>query len=127
MIRPIRQEDMQTVQAILQENKQMIDGVDYTQWTHPTLVAVKDGEVVGMVQALLGVPYAVVTELSIARQVQNQGYGTRLIQHLETALRLAGVSAYVAYVADTNESMIEQFERYGAISTGCGRGFVRRL
>ena len=127
MIRPIRQEDTETVQAILQENKQMLDGVDYTQWTHPTLVAVKDGEVVGVIQALLGLPYAVVTELSIARHVHSQGYGTRLIQHLETALRLAGVTAYVAYVADLNESAIEQFERYGAISTGHGQGFVRRF
>ena len=127
MIRPMRPEDVEAVVAILQENKQMVDGVDYTQWSHPTLVAVHDGRVVGIIQALLGTPYAVMTEFSVARDCQGKQYGVRLLEHMETALRLAGISAYGAYVSKTNDHAAELFERWGGVPTGQGRGYIRRF
>ena len=127
MIRPMRPEDVEAVVAILQENKQMVDGVDYTRWSHPTLVAVHEGRVVGILQALLGMPYAVMTEFSIAREFQGKQAGVRLLEHMETALRLAGVSAYAAYVSDTNDHAAELFERWGGSPTGTGRGYIRRF
>ena len=127
MIRPMRPEDVEAVVAILQENKQMVDGVDYTQWSHPTLVAVHDGQVVGIIQALLGTPYAVMPEFSVARAFHGKQYGVRLLEHMETALRLAGIAAYAAYVSDTNDHAADLFERWGGTPTGHGRGYIRRL
>ena len=127
MIRPIRQEDVEAVIAILRENQQFADGLDYTQWTHPTLVAIAKERVVGLVQAHLGFPYAIVTELSIARAHQNQGYGVRLMEHLETILRMSGVTAYVAHVATGNLAMAELAERWIGAPIGTGQAFLRRL
>ena len=127
MIRPMRPEDVEAVVAILQENKQMVDGVDYTQWSHPTLVAVHEGTVVGVIQALLGTPYAVMTEFSVAREFQGKQYGVRLLEHMETALRLAGIPAYGAYVSDINDHAADLFERWGGTPTGHGKSFIRRF
>ena len=112
---------------ILRENEQMLDGVDYGAWSHPTLVAVKDGQVEGFIQAHLGAPYAVVTELCVSRAHARKGYGVRLADAMELMLRAAGVQTYVTYASDRNLGMRDMLGRYGFDETGLGVGFVRRL
>ena len=118
---------MPHLQALLQENKLGHDGLDYTQWSHPCLVAVNDGEVVGMIQAALSAPVSIVTELAVARAYQRRGIGVRLAQHLETVLRSHGVKAYVAHVAPENKGMQDQLERFGLVRVGDAQVFLRRF
>ena len=127
IIRPATEADVPHLQALLQENKLGHDGLDYTQWSHPCLVAVNDGEVVGMIQAALSEPVSIVTELAVARAHQRRGIGVRLAQHLETLLRVSGAKAYVAHVAPGNERMHNQLRRFGLTYVGDAQVYLRRL
>ena len=127
IIRPATEADVPRLQALLQENKLGHDGLDYTQWSHPCLVAVQDGEVVGMIQAALSEPVSIVTELAVARAHQRRGIGVRLAQHLETLLRASGAKAYVAHVAPENKGMQDQLERFGLVRIGDAQVFLRRF
>jgi ribosomal protein S18 acetylase RimI-like enzyme len=127
VIRPARPGDEAALHRLLVENGLGHDGLDYTVWTHPCLVAVKDGEVVGMIQAALSAPVSIVTELAVARSSHRRGIGVRLAQHLETILRSQGVTAYVAHVAPENKEMQDQLERFGLVRVGEAQVFLRRL
>ena len=126
-IRPARPEDAPTLKALLQENGQAVDGITYDVFSPPVLVAEEAGEVVGFIQALVGEPYTVITDLVVARSLANRGIGVRLGQHMETVLRVLGCRVWVAYAGEKHEGMREQLERYGARPTGHGVGFVRAL
>ena len=127
IIRPAIQADVPHLQALLQENRLGHDGLDNTHWSHPCLVAVQDGEVVGMIQAALSEPVSIVTELAVARAHQRRGIGVRLAQHLETLLRASGAKAYVAHVAPENKGMQDQLERFGLVRVGDAQVFLRRF
>ena len=127
IIRPARPGDEAALHQLLLENGLGHDGLDYTVWTHPCLVAVKDGVVVGFIQAALSAPVSIVTELAIARSHHRRGIGVRLAQHLETVLRVQGVTAYVAHVAPENKDMQDQLERFGLTRVGEMQVFLRRL
>lgn len=126
-IRPALPDDAERLLEILRENRQTLDGVDYSIWTPYTLVAVQDGVVEGLMQAHLGAPYAVVTELAISRAHHGQGYGVKLAQAMEILLRAAGVTSYVTYAATQHGEMRDMLTRYGFQETGHGTGYVRRL
>lgn len=125
MIRPARYEDLDAIRGLLAENGMLADGLDYTDFTQPTLVYVRDGEVVGVAQALPGRPYAVLTELAVRRDLQHRGIGVRLLDALEVVLRTLGVTAWMA--CTPSDQVVKMLERYGARSTGQGTGFLRRL
>ena len=126
-IRPARREDVPAIQALLEENKLLLDGVEYTDFTHPCLVAIRNDEIIGMIHAHVGRPYAVITDLAVRGDVQSHGIGVRLAQAMELLLRVAGVTAYVAFCAASDTRMADMLERFGFTTTGLGRGFVRRL
>lgn len=126
-IRPAFPGDTERMLEILQENKQTLDGVDYDSWTAYTLVMVREGIVEGLIQAHLGAPYSVVTELAISRAHHGKGYGVKLANAMEVVLRAAGVTAYVTYAATEHTEMREMLTRYGFQETGHGTGYVRRL
>ena len=125
MIRPARPEDADAIWGLLAENGMLVDGLDYSDFTHPTLVYVREGEVVGMIQALAGKPHAVITHAAVARAYHHRGYGIRLLASLELVLRTMGVTAW--YACTPFDQTVKILERYGAQSTGQGIGFVRRL
>ena len=127
IIRPATQADVPKLQALLQENRLGHDGLDNTHWSHPWLVAVHEGEVVGMIQAALSEPVSIVTELAVARAHQRRGIGVRLAQHLETLLRASGAKAYVAHVAPDNERMHNQLQRFGLTYIGDAQVYLRRF
>ena len=127
IIRPAVVPDVPALQALLRENGLGHDGLDTTVWSHPTLVAVQDGEVVGMIQAALSSPVSIVTELAVARAHQRRGVGVRLAQHLETLLRAVGAKAYVAHVAPDNTLMHTQLSRFGLSYVGDAQVYLRRF
>lgn len=124
-IRPMRLEDIPAVQALLEENKLTVDGVDYSHWTPPCLVAVRDGQIVGMIQAHLGLPYSVVTECAVARAYQRRGYGVRLWQALELLTQQAGSPALAVQTA--REDIQAMLERLGATPGGQTTAYLKRL
>lgn len=126
-IRPIGPDDTAAARSLLLENGLLIDGIDYSAWTPPTLVALKEGQVVGLVQALAGLPYAVITELAVARQFHGKGYGVKLMEHLETVLRLLGCQGWLAFERHDRYDMQEMIERWGGQRTGEGVGYLRRF
>ena len=127
IVRPAREQDVPLLHALLVMNGLDLHGVDYNRFSAPCLVGVVNGEIVGFAQAALAQPYAIITELVIARPYQRRGYGVRLLQHMETVLRCAGVTAWVTYSGGLRTEVHEQIERFGAQTTGEGRGFVRVL
>lgn len=126
-IRPALPGDAERMLEILQENKQTLDGVDYGSWTSYTLVLLREGAVEGLIQALPGAPYAVVTELAISREHHGKGYGIKLANAMELLLRTTGVTSYVTYAATKHGEMRDMLTRYGFQETGHGTGYVRRL
>lgn len=125
-VRPAVLDDLPAVHRLLDEAGLIVDGADYSNFSHVTLVAVRAGEVVGMVQALPGKPYAVLTEMAVAREHRGKGYGTRLLQHLDCMLRAYSCTAWVACVDEANTHTLELLDRY-AERRGRGVGYLRRF
>lgn len=126
-IRPAMPDDAPRLRELLEENALTVDGLDYSVFTPPTLVGVIDGEVVGFTQAHIGAPYAIVTEMVIARAHQGKGYGVKLLEHLETVLRFSGVTAWMAYTGDKQDAVMKKLDQFGARCTGHGSAWVRTL
>lgn len=125
-IRPATVDDIPAIHALLDRTGLLIDGADYSNFSHVTLVGVRAGEIVGMIQALPAKPYAVVTDLAIAPEYHRRGYGFRLLQAIELALRMYGCTAWVACVADRNRWTLSALDQY-AKRTGQGIGYLRGL
>lgn len=88
--------------ALLFECGLMREDLDYGQgWTHPTLVAVDGDRVVGMIQALMGHPYAVITEMAVHPEHRGRT-GKALYAALEQVLREAGVTAWGCCTSQDN-------------------------
>ncbi len=122
-IRPATEADVPALQALSQPVA--VPGVDYTRWTPPVLVAEHDGQVVGYIHALVGQPYAVITELVVAPDTRFKGVGARLLEGMELVLRIMGVRAWAGFMAEDNPALDGLRRR--ATDTGLGRAFVRSL
>lgn len=92
-IRPATDDDLPTVRALLVESGLAFEDVDYSAYTPPLLVAVRDGEIVAYMHAAFSRPYAVVTECVVKREFQGRGYGIRLLQAMELLMRMSGITA----------------------------------
>lgn len=93
-IRPATETDEPGMIALLYECGLMREGLDYGGgWTHPTLVAVDGARVVGLIQALMGHPYAVITECAVHPEYRGKT-GRALYAALEQCLRAADVKAW---------------------------------
>lgn len=123
-VRPLRPDDLDAVRALMAENAMLLDGVAYDDFTG-VLVAEIEGNVVGMIQALVGKPYAVVTEIAVDRKYQEVGVGVALIQSMELLLRCSGVAAWVAITGETNETINAKLDAYGARCTGRGVAWLK--
>ena len=126
-IRPAVPADFPRLRALLADNGQMIEGVDYATFSPPCLVLVRSAAVVGFIQALVGRPVAVITDLAIDPAHHRKGYGVRLLSHMDTLLRDYGVTAWVAYAGSKKTTVQRALTKYGAASQGDGTGYVRRL
>jgi len=126
-IRPAQATDTDAIQAILTENGLGHDGVDYTVWTHPCLVAVREGRVVGFIQALAGRPYSMISELCVARAWHRKGVAPKLLEHMETLLRAMGATCWLTFERKDDPLMQEYVERWGGERLGDGVAYLRRL
>ena len=126
MIRPARPSDFPRLDALIRDCGLAVDGVAYDRWGPITLVCERRGEVIGVGQALIGMPYAVITEMAIDPRYQRQGHAIRLLAHLETLLRDYGVSAWVAFAGDKSEAA-GLLDRLSVQIQGTGRAFVKVL
>lgn len=125
MIRPARFEDLDAIKGLLAENGMLADGLDYSDFTQPTLVYVRDGAVLGMIQALAGKPHAVITHAAVSRAHHHRGIGIRLLEAVELVLRTMGVTAW--YACTSSDDVVKILDGYGAEPTGQGTSFLRRL
>ena len=122
-IRPATEADVPALQALAQPIA--VPGVDYTRWTAPVLVAEHDGQVVGYVHALVGQPYAVITELAVDPDTRFKGVGARLLEGMELVLRVMGMQAWVGFMFETNPALDGLRRR--ATDAGAGHAFVKGL
>lgn len=126
MIRPARPEDFPRLNALIHDGGLAVEGIAYDRWGPVTLVYERQGEVIGVIQALLGMPYAVITEVAVDPRYQRQGVAIRLLQHLETVLREYGVTTWVAFAGIKSEAT-DLLDRLAVQIQGTGHAFVKRL
>ena len=126
MIRSARPADFPRLDALIHDCGLAVDGLSYDRWGPVTLVYERLGEILGVGQALIGMPYAVITEMAIDPRCQRQGHAIRLLAHLETVLREYGVVAWVAFAGDKSEAA-GLLGRLGVPIQGTGRAFMKRL
>lgn len=126
-IRPARPEDTLAIHGLLAENGLTIDGVTYDAFSPLALVAVREGEIVGYIQVLLGKPYSVLTDLAVTRPRHHQGIGPRLLSHMETLLREYGASRWVASVNEKDDHVRALIERWGGRGAGLSAGYLKEL
>lgn len=127
MIRPARVDDLPAIHDLLVTNNLLVDGVDYSDFSPPVLVAVRGQQTIGMVHALIGKPYAIISELAILPEHQNKGYAIKLLRAMELLLRSMGITALAAFVGGHRVRVISQLGRDGWSETGTGVMFVRSL
>ena len=126
MIRPAKPDDFPRLKELIHDCGLALEGVNYDRWGPVTLVYERKGEVIGLIQALLGMPYAVITEAAIDPRFRHQGVSLRLLSHLETVLREYGVAAWVAFAGEKSDAA-EILDRLSTQIRGTGHGFVKRL
>lgn len=127
MIRLATPADWPALKALLLDTGLAVDGMAYEAFSQPCLVYVRDGEVVAFVQAHVGHPYAVITEVAVARDHQRKGYAIRLTEHMETLLRAAGCTAWVTFAGDKRAAVAAQIEGVGGRCLGAGTAWVKAL
>lgn len=127
MIRPAREVDFPRLKQLVHDCGLAVEGIAYDHWGPVTLVYERQGEIVGFAQALLGMPYAVITELAIDPRFQRRGYAVRLCEHLETVMRQYGVTAWVTFTGEKSDAA-NALERWGARRVhGTGSAFTKEL
>lgn len=126
MIRPALPDEAPILKGLLLENNLGIDGLTYERFSQPCLVYVREGEVVGFIQAIPAEPYAIITECAVARAHHGKGYGVRLLEHMETVLRMYGCGAVATFTGEKNP-VKEQLEGCGMRTTGYGAALVKAL
>lgn len=123
MIRPATVYDLTRVQEL--SRTVAVNGMFYAHFTPPLLVLELEGVVQGYCHALLGQPYAVITELVVAPEVHGKGYGAQLLDGMELVLRVAGCKAWVGFMAQ-DHAVLDGLRRR-AVDTGAGVGFFKYL
>lgn len=127
MIRPATIEDVPAIVKLLQECGLYNPDLKYDQWSHPTLVADYDGHVVGMTQAIIGYPYAMMTEMAVRAGHRDQRVASALIEALEGILKAAGVQAWGAVIPEVNLNSWGRMEHLGGHLHLAGRIYFKRI
>ncbi len=126
IVRPARQEDIPAIVEIIERCGLGVEGLDYTQWSGITLVAVRQEQIVGFVNALPGAPYGIIREIGVLPEHQKGRACAKLMESVELMLRSVGCRAWAGYVGDTR-GLDDLMKTWGAESTGSGSMWIRRL
>lgn len=125
-IRPAVTADLPAVHQLVADNAMAVDGLAYTLWSPPVLVATRQGVVTGMIAAALAHPIPYITDLAIAPAYHRRGDGWRLIQAMELLLRSMGYQAWGAYIGE-HRDLHATVLQYGAVCAGNGKAYVKVL
>lgn len=112
---------------LLAKNNLLIDGISYDTFTPPCLLACIDGQPVGMVQAILGKPYSVMSEVAVARDYQDKGIGSQLLHAMECLLKGMGYPTWIGFVGQHRDQVQAKLDHYGARCLGPGLAYMRTL
>ena len=124
-IRFATETDISALHQLLVDTGLAVDGLDYTHWTEPVLVAAHGEHVVGFLQAVIGCPYTILTDMAVAPEYQHQGVGRLLLARMETVLRGIGIPAWVTCIGDKRPGAQAALKQWGAEPTGAGTAYVR--
>ena len=127
IVRPARASDLEAIQKIMAECDLLAEGVAYDDFSGPILVAERQGQVIGFIQAHVGKPYAVVTEYGVLPEFQKGSAAYRLVEGMELILRQMGVRAWAAFVNQSRNGFHDMMERWGAKKTAGGTAYMRHL
>lgn len=125
MIRPATPLDFPAIRDLLDANKMLQPGVRYTEFSPLCLVYVLHGRVIGVIQVLMGKPYASVEFLAIAPEHQHRGFGARLFDAAELVLRAYDIPAMV--MGTESQEVTHMLIRRGATAVGLGTALMKVL
>ena len=127
IVRPAQSKDIPAIIEIVERCGLGVEGLDYSEWSGVLLVAVRQSEVVGFINALPAKPYAVITEMGVLPEHQKGRAARMLIDGMDLLLRHLGCRAWAGYVGDKRD-MSEMLTKRGAecVASG-GSTWIRRL
>ena len=127
MIRPATTDDRLGILVLLDRCGLLHPDLTYDTWSHPTLVAEEDGQIVGMIQGLIGYPQSYIADVAVAPEYQKQGIGRKLYAAVEQVFKSAGSQAWCGLIDAENAEMIAAAPHLGAASVRGGAIFVKTL
>jgi len=120
-------EDFSAIRGLMATNALLVDGMDYATFTPPILLACDGDRIMGFVQAILGKPYSVISEVAIDRAYHNQRIGSQLLHAMECLLKGMGYTTWIGFVSGHRENVQERVEHLGARCLGEGRAYMKVL
>ena len=121
MIRLAVHEDIPNIVGLLKECNLFNSMLDYSTFSHLTLVAEEGGQLRGMIQMLMGKPHAYLSEIAVAPEWQGKGIGSDLLEAAELILKLGGVKAWGGCVSEAN---INAMKKAAHVSQHRGIGHI---
>lgn len=118
IVRPAKAGDEPKIRVMLERTGLALGGMDYETWTGVLLVAERQGEVIGMISALPGKPYAIVTHIAVLPEHQKGRAAYKLVESMELILRSMGCPVWVSYVWEKNMACRSPLEGWGAVTNG---------
>ncbi len=92
-IRAARSDDLDAIKALLAENELPVADINLALLVDFLVAEDVDGKIVGSVGLERFGRSALLRSVAIARRAQNEGFGTRLLDHAELMARASDVSA----------------------------------
>lgn len=125
-IRTAREDEGAIIERILTNNGNCPGGVNWAVVGKEWLVAERNGEVIGCVQALPGKPLGHIGFIGIVPKYQNRGYGVLLWRMAETLLKAQGCDTYTGM---TGNPHIERavLKTNGFVDPGPVKWLAKRL
>jgi len=127
IIRPATKDDLPAIMAIRERCALAVDGVNYTDWSGWLLVAERQSQVIGLVHVIPSKPYAIVAEFGVLPEFQKGRAGHKLIEAAELMMRVSGYTEWVAFVGNDRNGFHETIQSWGAILSGEGKSYWRKL
>ena len=107
-----------------------VDGIDWSH-VHPFwLVAERDGEVVGAIQIILSRPIGWLEMLSVAREISHREQAMAvkaLVERGLLSLKVFGAQLAMGVAPSEMPGYQRILEKRGAVDTGSGQTFAKRL
>ncbi len=127
MIRPATLEDVDSILRLLCACDLFNESLDYSTWSHPTLVFETDERIVGMCQMILGQPYACMTEIAVHPDYWDKGISRTLVDAMEAILKDCGIKAWYGLIMEWHEPAIKRIEHMGAKIHGKGIAYMKGI